>query len=175
MSSRQATFDRSLADAVFDRLKAQYGSQKVGAMFADADVAVVRAEWTHALSQFAPAIVHEAVSAVVTTDSQWPPTLPQLVARCMAIRNRPGTVVKLGPPARSGEDIAAGKRQVERIRRLMAGAQRREEPRDPLAWAFRVKQRYEAGETIAHACYVMALEALITTGRLRIEDEEAAQ
>jgi hypothetical protein len=75
--------EKSLPDAwlarLFDRLTAIYGSQKVGAMWLDADMGQVKAAWGQALAKYPPACIAAALQDLPEMPSAWPPTLPEFV------------------------------------------------------------------------------------------------
>lgn len=80
---------------LFDRLTAIYGSQKVGAMWVDADMVQVKAAWGHALAKYPPEAIAMALQELPEMPSRWPPTLPEFVtivresAEYLRARNAP--------------------------------------------------------------------------------------
>lgn len=72
-------------DALFTAFGAMYGAQKVGAMWAGTDRAIVLGTWADALASFhAKAIERAASSLLHRRDEQgqrigWPPTLPEFI------------------------------------------------------------------------------------------------
>lgn len=74
---------KSIPDAwlarLFDRLTAIYGSQKVGAMWLDADMEQVKGAWGHALAKYPPEAIAAALQDLPEMPSAWPPTLPEFV------------------------------------------------------------------------------------------------
>lgn len=75
----QNTFPDAWLARLFDRLTAIYGSQKLGAMWLDADMAQVKSAWGHALSKYPPEAIAVALQDLPEMPSQWPPTLPEFV------------------------------------------------------------------------------------------------
>jgi hypothetical protein len=65
---------------VFARLIAIYGSQKVGAMWSGSDFEEVLATWDEGLAGYRFKAVDGALRSLITSESQWPPNLPEFVA-----------------------------------------------------------------------------------------------
>jgi hypothetical protein len=72
----------ALVERLFARFVALYGSQKVGAMWADADVAEVKAVWARKLSQYHPQSIKGALDRLMDSGREWPPTLPEFAELC---------------------------------------------------------------------------------------------
>lgn len=91
---------RALAERLFRKLAAIYGSQKMAGMWAgivpaDATESVrreaeaeVHATWADALADFHMTAIARAVKDLVREGSAWPPTLPEFVALCVAAEER---------------------------------------------------------------------------------------
>lgn len=120
------------ADVVFDRFTALYGSQKLAAMWAGAELRKVKATWSEALAGFAPESVGAALRACEGTASGWPPGLPEFVELCRQAslaRERQRPVPRALVDARPA-DREQARRSLQRIGDAFAA------PRgDPLGWA----------------------------------------
>ncbi len=145
-------------DRLFERFMAMYGTQKVVAMWAGCELAGVKATWAEALGRYESATLADAVRALLDSGSAWPPTLPEFVEQCRqaAIARREyGTA--LPPPAAtetSREEAA------ELLRAIGAAGITAPKARDRFAWAHRIVERYQAGDTTLKGCaHDMALRA----------------
>ena len=65
---------------IFDRMTAVYGSQKIGAMWLDADRGQVMQAWGAALARYPQNAIAAALLELPERPSPWPPTLPEFVA-----------------------------------------------------------------------------------------------
>ena len=115
----------SLPDAwvkrLFDRFAAIYGVQKVGSMWAGANLEEVRQVWGDALGQYSGEVLGKSLQALEQTAGEWPPTLNQLVILCKSY-NRPEQRVSLPPPDETAEQRAVGRANLEKIRAMLANA-----------------------------------------------------
>lgn len=69
-------------DKLLDKLVAIYGSQKVQAMWAGANMDEVKRLWGAQLAQYRAESIALALQRLVDSGSEWPPTLPQFVTLC---------------------------------------------------------------------------------------------
>ena len=69
----------SWVEQLFKRMTAIYGSQKIGAMWLDADMQSVKQAWGTALGKYPPKTLADALLALPERPSEWPPTLPEFV------------------------------------------------------------------------------------------------
>jgi hypothetical protein len=79
MSQQPKSLPDNWLERLFARLTAIYGSQKVGAMWLDADMGQVKAAWGQALAKYPPEAIATALQDLPETPSPWPPTLPEFV------------------------------------------------------------------------------------------------
>lgn len=79
MSQPLKSIPDAWVDKLFARLAAIYGSQKIGAMWIDADMAEVKVAWGQALAKYPPAALGAALLELPETGGAWPPTLPEFV------------------------------------------------------------------------------------------------
>lgn len=110
-------------DRLFARFGAIYGSQKVGAMWADADIGEVKQVWAEGLGKFQGASIGAAVQSLIDSGSQWPPTLPEFVELCrqasIARRDQGGGLKALPAPGKDYTDTEAAKAQIARIKAML--------------------------------------------------------
>ncbi len=114
-----------LAERLFARFTAVYGSQKVAAMWADADAAMVRETWAAALSRFSEQSVRTALGDLIASGDDWPPALPRFVELCRLAGNRreqsqPVSAL-LPAPGDGFTDAQTAQANLERIREMLAG------------------------------------------------------
>lgn len=118
-----------LAERLFSRLVAMYGAQKIGAMWADADMAEVKGTWGRALAKFDPRSIGDALEALLASGREWPPTLPEFAALCrqasIARRNGQDASVFLPPPGAAFTDDDTARENVRRLRELLQTAVKR--------------------------------------------------
>lgn len=144
----------ALVERLFSRFVAYYGSQKVGAMWADADVQEVKAVWARALMKFDPKSIGGALDRLIESGREWPPTLPEFVELCRqsAIgRQQHAPAVLLQMP-RSSPDVAN--------RHVKAAASALASKKPSREWASRLLARHEAGEHFSISVLNMARAAL---------------
>ena len=116
---------RVLADRLFERLTAVYGVQKVAAMWAQADMEMVKETWAAALSRFSEQSIRSALGDLIASGDDWPPTLPRFVELCRAAGNRreqsrPASAL-LPAPGDGFTDNETAQANLERIRTMLAG------------------------------------------------------
>lgn len=91
---------RYTVEQLFARLNAQYGSQAVGAMFAAADMRVVKAEWRRHVLDRPTAIVDAALDRLLAEQRSFPPSLAEFRAAMHAVTPRkPKDPALVAPPA----------------------------------------------------------------------------
>lgn len=107
----------ALVERLFSRFVAYYGSQKVGAMWADADVQEVKAVWARALMKFDPKSIGGALDRLIESGREWPPTLPEFVELCRqsAIGRQQAQVPALLSPGNGRTDTETAKRKVAEL------------------------------------------------------------
>lgn len=120
-----------------------YGSQKVGAMWADADRDEVKGVWADALGRYTGETIAAAVRGLIDSGSQWPPTLPEFSEACrVAAVNRRDQALALAAP---GGTVTTREEAAEILARI--GYQAPAKPKvDPKAWAHRILARAAAGD-----------------------------
>ena len=130
-------------DRLFSRFVAMYGSQKVGAMWADADRDEVKGVWADALGRYTGETIAAAVRGLIDSGSQWPPTLPEFSEACrVAAVNRRDQALALAAP---GGTVTTREEAAEILARI--GYQASAKPKvDPKAWAHRILARAAAGD-----------------------------
>lgn len=106
-------------DRLFARFTAFYGSQKVGTMWVDADMAEVKAVWAAQLARFEPASIADALQRLAESGNQWPPTLPEFVEMCRLSsvdrRQAHGIATALPEPGGTRTDVATAKRHIDAL------------------------------------------------------------
>lgn len=130
MSRHQSPPSVRLVDEVFARLKAIFGSQKVGGMFAQADAELVIAEWQQAIERHDRDTVHRALNLLAAEGGHWPPTLPEFIARVQEVRGEPMHRRALPVPRRTADEIARGRGHMDAIK-AMVGRRRSAPVREP--------------------------------------------
>ena len=141
--SNPAPLPSAWVDRLFSRFVAMYGSQKVGAMWADADRDEVKGVWADALGRFTGETIAAAVRGLIDSGSQWPPTLPEFSEACrVAAVNRRDQALALAAP---GGTVTTREEAAEILARI--GYQAPAKPKvDPKAWAHRILARAAAGD-----------------------------
>lgn len=88
-------------------MTAIYGSQKVGSMWNEADMAEVKELWAEQLGRFKPESIGAALQRLIDSGGNgWPPTLPEFVELCRQCSvERARTSVALPPPSGKKQDI----------------------------------------------------------------------
>lgn len=82
MSQPEKARPAAWVDKLFAKLTAIYGSQKVAAMWVDADMDEVRGLWGQQLAKFRVESIAVALQRLVDSGSEWPPTLPEFSKLC---------------------------------------------------------------------------------------------
>ena len=120
----------ALVERLFSRFVAYYGSQKVGAMWADADVQEVKAVWARALMKFDPKSIGCALDRLIESGREWPPTLPEFVELCRqsAIGRQQAQVPALLSPGNGRTDAETAKRKVAELIETLARSKKVETP-----------------------------------------------
>ena len=117
-------------DRLFRRFAAFYGSQKVGAMWADMsaeEIAEAKAVWGQALGRFTPASIASALQRLVDSGNGWPPTLPEFVELCrQAAIGRTAAMLyaELPAPGECRTDVETAKRKVAELLAGLAKSRR---------------------------------------------------
>ena len=131
-------------DRLFSRFVAMYGSQKVGAMWADADRDEVKGVWGDALGKYTGDTLASAVRGLIDSGSQWPPTLPEFSEACRVAAVNRRDHAEVPALAAPGASVTTREEAAEILTRIGAAAPK---PRvDPKAWAHRVLARAAAGD-----------------------------
>lgn len=163
LHSSAALLDRA-TERLFARFAAMYGDAAMKRMWGQQSPEAVKAIWANSLGRFDVQAIMAGLRNLEDAGNTFPPTLPEFMAAC---RRKPeGTPEAhrplLPPPARTAEEIAAGKAMADRIVAAMSSRPQR----DPAAWAHKVISRYRGGDrSVAHASYKIAQEALQNLGR----------
>lgn len=151
---------RALADRLFSRFVAMYGSQKVGAMWADADPEAVRDTWAAAIGRYAPHSIARAVAELLDSGREWPPTLPEFCELCRRgalARQQSQDLTAL--PAPGGTHTTRD--EAGAILQRIGAADVLAPKRDHKAWARRILDRVAQGDTsVCGAARTMAQAAL---------------
>jgi hypothetical protein len=156
---------------LFERFAEVYGAQKATAMWSDVGMDRLVPVWAEALARFDASTLAAAVRALPERESMWPPTLPEMVALCREQREPAIHRRALPPPSRTRTDIAVGREKLD----AMLAAIGKPERGDRAAWAYRVIERYKAGDGMSHCSYKFAVEALQNLGRLPRESAPEAR
>ena len=157
--SNPAPLPSAWVDRLFSRFVAMYGSQKVGAMWADADRDEVKGVWADALGRYTGETLAAAVRGLIDSGSQWPPTLPEFSEACrVAAVNRRDQALALAAP---GGAVTTREEAAEILARIGMHAPPPKPRTNPKAWAHCVLARAAAGEeTLALESIRMAERAI---------------
>ena len=139
-------------DRLFKRFAGMYGSQKIGSMWLDADMAEVKAVWGEALGQFHGDSIGGAIGRLVASGSQWPPTLPEFVELCRQSALGRTNAMPALPAPRGNPEVAS--------REIAAAAETIGRSRPSRDWAHRILARHEAGEHLYPAVLRIARNAV---------------
>jgi hypothetical protein len=151
-------------DRLFARFAAMYGDAAMKRMWGQQQPDAVKGVWCDSLGRYSVEQILAGIRALEESGVTFPPSLPEFVALC---KRKPAPVVAMHQPLalpapRTDGELAAARAKVERLVATVG----REQPRDPLSWAYRVIERYRGGDKVlAHASYKMACAALLETGR----------
>lgn len=104
---------------LFRRFAVLYGAQRMAVMYPDQSVPAVVAEWSRELAAFPPSVVAAAVESLPKRERAWPPTLPEFLAIVAEHRPAPEHRRALPVPARTAEQISAGRERMAEIRALL--------------------------------------------------------
>ena len=111
----------ALVERLFSRFVALYGSQKVGAMWADADLAEVKMVWAIQLSRFNPHSIKVALQCLIDSGREWPPTLPEFIEMCrQAALGRQQQVPALLAPGKGETSAEEARRKVADMVAMLA-------------------------------------------------------
>jgi hypothetical protein len=147
-------------DRLFSRFIAIYGAQKTATAWGNGDATERALVWHQALSKYPMTTVGDALRELAEIGTGWPPTLPEFVQLVKAKLPVAAHMKALPVPDRTADEVAAGAVQMAAIRDAVGVR------KDPAAWAYRVIERYKAGDqVVAHASYKIACEALHNLGR----------
>lgn len=124
-------------DRLFARFLAMWGAQKVGTMWAGADVDSVKSEWGRQLAGFEPRAIGIALQDCADSGREWPPSLPEFKGMCREAARYHASQIGLlptpkGDPVAARDGITAAERQI-------AAQIGHGDARDPLFWARRPK------------------------------------
>lgn len=149
----------AMAERLFARFAAMYGSQKVGAMWADADLDAVKGTWAAAISRYEPHSIAAAVAELLDSGREWPPTLPEFVELCRrgALHRRQSQAPALPAP---GGTHTTREEAAAILQRIGAADVLDSSGRDPKAWARKILSRMAAGEHVPPAVQTMAKAGL---------------
>lgn len=108
-------------ERIFKRMTGIFGSQKVGSMWNEADLAEVKELWAEQLGRFKPESIGAALQRLIDSGGNgWPPTLPEFVELCRQCSvERSGQALALPEPRRSkpdGVDLTAAFRGGDPLR-----------------------------------------------------------
>ena len=106
-----------LVERLFARFVALYGSQKVAAMWADADIAEVKTVWAVQLTRFHPQSIRKALQCLIDSGKEWPPTLPEFIEGCRqaALGRQQQQVPALLAPGQGKTDAETARREVAKL------------------------------------------------------------
>lgn len=134
----------SWIERLFERMSGLYGS-KFSALWEGSNPEVVRRVWAEKLAGFQtmPGAIKEALDAL---DSKpFPPTLPEFIALCREAAPRHQPQIQAIEYKPTAEELEAA---AETIRKASESI-RRAPSHDFKAWAKKLKERDEAGETLS--------------------------
>ena len=140
---------------IFDHMSALYGS-KFADLWRGTDPEAMRRVWATKLSGFSdqPNAIKQALDALDA--KPFPPTLPEFLTMCREAGQRGLDAPKALPHYPTADEIARAEEAARKVRETVA----KMPSRDHLAWAKDLKQRHEAGETLAFLQVKMYREAL---------------
>ena len=111
-----------LVERLFAKLATIYGSQKMSTMWADLPPEDVKATWGAALGRYPLRTVGRAVQSLVEQAGEWPPTLPQFCELCRQFNRPEHQSCALPAPGQGYTDAEQAKRNLQRIKSMLAGA-----------------------------------------------------
>lgn len=144
----------ALVERLFSRFVSLYGSQKVGSMWADADLSEVKALWAQQLTRYKPATIGLALQNLMASGNEWPPTLPEFMEMCRqaSIAREQHSPAVMLPAQRARPEVVRS-----HIEQVTSAVSKRRGSRD---WARKIIARHESGEHLAMAVLGMARAAL---------------
>lgn len=151
---------RALVDRLFVRFTAMYGTQKVMSMWSDADLDMVKDTWASAIGRYSVPSIAVAVSELLNSGREWPPTLPEFVELCRRgalARQQSKDLTALPAP---GGTFTTREEAAAALHRIGAGDVLDSSGRDPKAWARKILARMAAGEHVPPAVQTMAKAGL---------------
>lgn len=122
---------------LFDSLKAAYGVQKIGAMWAGEDPRRIMDFWRQQLSRLPIEAREAALQDVIASGIDFPPTLPTFLAMCKAKMNPAHVETRALPPPRMPADRV--RRNLEAVQAEFAKLAEDQKSRHPMYWAHRPK------------------------------------
>lgn len=150
---------RALVDRLFVRFTAMYGTQKVMSMWSDADLDMVKDTWASAIGRYSVPSIAVAVSELLNSGREWPPTLPEFVELC-----RRGALVRQQSQAPAlpapGGTYTTREEAAAILQRIGAADVLDSSGRGPKAWARKILSRMAAGEHVPPAVQTMAKAGL---------------
>ena len=147
-------------DRLFGRFIAIYGAQKTATAWGNGDAHERALVWHQALSKYPMTVVGDALRELAETGTGWPPTLPEFVQLVKAKMPVSAHQKALPVPDRTADEIAAGAVRMAAIRDTVSTK------KDPAAWAYKVIERYQSGDSVvSHMSYKLAQQALRNLGR----------
>ncbi|WP_250532404.1 hypothetical protein [Caballeronia sp. ATUFL_F1_KS39] len=143
---------------LFDRMLAMYGS-RFSAMWADADIASVKALWSQMLGDLKPADLRRGTAALFHV--KHPPTLPEFLALC-AEPPTPVAPTMAAHPCLTEQRwtmTAEGIQQLAHVKRIVTRTYEDARP-DGIAWARRLLANAKQGQAISAIQIAFAEDAI---------------
>ena len=126
--SSQPSLPAEWVEALFRRLTAVWGAQKVAAQFAPPTGAEVgwmedvMNLWGQQLAGFSGDTLRRAMQSIIDSGAEWPPTLPVFRAACRDFHRSVPVGNALPAPGQGSTDPEPARVQLARIKSMLAGA-----------------------------------------------------
>lgn len=110
-----------------------YGAQRMAVMYPDAELQATVAMWAAELGKHSRDAVAAAIADLPNRERAWPPTLSEFIAIVVERKPAPEHRRALPVPARTAEQIAAGREHMDAIKALLGrrGGRRGVAEREP--------------------------------------------